>query len=77
MIRNLVLAAAAVGALSVTAMTPTTADAGYWGHKHGHHWRHHHYRPYAYTYYRPHGCFVKRKIWTDYGWRWRTVNVCY
>ncbi|EJW13388.1 hypothetical protein A33M_3808 [Rhodovulum sp. PH10] len=26
----------------------------------------------------PPGCFVaRRRIWTEYGWRWRTAPICY
>jgi len=76
MFRKLILAAIALSALSATAAIPTAASAGYWGHKHGHHWRHHHWRPYV-AYDDSYGCIVKRRVWTDYGWRWRRVNICY
>jgi len=23
------------------------------------------------------GCWVHRRVWTPYGWRWRLVDVCY
>ncbi len=36
----------------------------------------------AYGYYGPYGygdagCYATQRIWTPYGWRLRTVNVCY
>jgi hypothetical protein len=23
------------------------------------------------------GCWVRERVWTPYGWRWRLVDVCY
>jgi hypothetical protein len=29
-------------------------------------------------YVRAPGCYAQRqRIWTDYGWRWRTATICY
>ena len=78
MLKKFVLGAVALGSLGAAALAPSTASAGYWGW-HGHHHYpvvRHYYVPQTYAYYRD-PCIVKRRVWTDYGWRWRRVNVCY
>ena len=87
MLRKLVLAVAAVAALGgATAMSSTPAAAwhgGWHAHHGGWHGGHRHWGgprfyygggPYAYA---GRGCFVRRLVWTPYGYRYRTVNRCY
>jgi hypothetical protein len=79
MLRKLTLAAVAAASLGVMALAPTSASAGggfFWPHHHHHHWG-------------PgfgvgfiggggyDGCYVTRRVLTPFGFRWRTVNVCY
>jgi hypothetical protein len=62
------------------ALAPTSASAGgfFWPHHH-----HHHHFGHGFgvgfigdggSY---DGCYVARRVLTPYGFRWRTVNVCY
>jgi hypothetical protein len=84
MFRKLALAIAASAALGAAALAPTAASAAGWhGHHGGHGWGH----GYGYGFgfspvivtggYADDGCYVKRRVRTPYGIRWRTVNVCY
>jgi Spy/CpxP family protein refolding chaperone len=77
MLRKLTLAAVAAASLGVMALAPTSASAGggfFWPH------HHHHWGPGfgfiggggGYD-----GCYVTRRVLTPFGFRWRTVNVCY
>ena len=78
MLRKLTLAAVAAASLGVMALAPTSASAGgFWPHHH----HHHHWGPGfgvgligggGYD-----GCYVTRRVLTPFGFRWRTVNVCY
>ena len=82
MFRKLTLAAAAAASLSLMALAPTSASAGgFWPHHHHHHHHHPHWGPGfrlgfvaggGYD-----GCWVTRRVLTPFGFRWRTVNVCY
>ena len=81
MLRKVTLALVAAASLSAMALAPTTASAGggfFWPHHHHHH---HHWGPGfgvgfigggGYD-----GCYVTRRVLTPFGFRWRTVNVCY
>ena len=78
MLRKLTLAAVAAASLGVMALAPSSASAGgFWPHHH----HHHHWGPGfgvgfigggGYD-----GCYVTRRVLTPFGFRWRTVNVCY
>jgi hypothetical protein len=59
--------------------------SGGWGHPGGfafHGPRGHFFGPgiglYAYggPWYPGYGCWVHRRVWTPFGWRWRLVDVC-
>ena len=75
MFRKLTLAAVAAASLSVMALAPTSASAGgFWPHHH-----HHHGHGLGFVIgggYGGHGCYQARRVWTDYGFRYRVVNVC-
>jgi hypothetical protein len=80
MLRKVTLALVAAASLSAMALAPTSASAGggfFWPHHH----HHHHWGPGfgvgfigggGYD-----GCYVTRRVLTPFGFRWRTVNVCY
>jgi hypothetical protein len=81
MLRKVTLALAAAASLTAISLASTSASASpmIWP-KHPHH-HHHHWHPgfsvgfvggYGYE-----GCYVTRRVLTPYGFRWRTVNVCY
>ena len=82
MFRKLALAIAASAALGAAALAPPSASAGGW---HGHYWGHGWGHGYGFGFspvivsggYADDGCYVQRRIRTPYGFRWRTVNVCY
>lgn len=78
MLRKVTLALVAAASLGAMALAPTTASAG-GGFWHPHH--HHHWGPGfgigfvgggGYD-----GCYVTRRVLTPFGFRWRTVNICY
>jgi hypothetical protein len=80
MLRKVTLALVAAASLSAMALAPTSASAGgfIWPNYHHHH---HHWGPDfgvgfvgggGYD-----GCYVTRRVLTPFGFRWRTVNVCY
>ena len=80
MLRKLTVAAVAAASLGVMALAPTSASAGgfFPHHHHHHHWGH---GPGfgigfigggGYD-----GCWQTRRVLTPFGFRWRTVNVCY
>jgi hypothetical protein len=79
MFRKLTLAAVAAASLSVMALAPTSASAGgFWPHHHHHHhWGHGHGFKIGFIGGGYGGCYVTRRVLTPYGFRWRTVNVCY
>lgn len=81
MFRKVTLALAAAASLTAVSLASTSASASpmIWP-KHPHH-HHHHWHPgfsvgfvggYGYD-----GCYVTRRVLTPYGYRWRTVNICY
>jgi len=81
MLRKVTLALVAAASLSAVALAPTSASAGgcFWPHHH-----HHHHFGHGHGFrigfiggggYD--GCYVTRRVLTPYGFRWRTVNVCY
>ena len=76
MFRKLTLAAVAAASLGVMALAPTAASAGgFWPHHHHHHWGHGFGVGFGGGGYD--GCYVTRRVLTPFGFRWRTVNVCY
>ncbi|HEY4204830.1 MAG TPA: hypothetical protein VGM35_07415 [Xanthobacteraceae bacterium] len=83
MLRKLVVGIAAAASLGAIALAPTAASAGWkggWGGFGHHHHFHGYYGPafgvgYVGAY--DDGCYVTRRIMTPYGYRLRTVNVCY
>jgi len=79
MFRKLTLAAVAAASLGVMALAPTTPSAGgFWPHHHHHHhWGHGHGFRIGFVGGGYDGCYVTRRVLTPYGFRWRTVNVCY
>jgi hypothetical protein len=80
MFRKVTLAIVAAASLSAMALAPTSASAGgfIWPnyHHHHHHWGHGFGVGFigggGYD-----GCYVTRRVLTPFGFRWRTVNVCY
>jgi hypothetical protein len=80
MLRKVTLALVAAASLSAMALAPTSASAGgfIWPnyHHHHHHWGHGFGVGFigggGYD-----GCYVTRRVLTPFGFRWRTVNVCY
>ncbi|ANV99722.1 hypothetical protein [Bradyrhizobium icense] len=81
MFRKVTLALAAAASLTAVSLASTSASASpmIWPKFPHHH--HHHWHPgfsvgfvggYGYQ-----GCYVTRRVLTPYGFRWRTVNVCY
>ena len=76
MFRKLTLALVAAASLSAMALAPTAASAGWKGggwHHHGHGFGIGFigggYGGYD-------GCYQTRRVLTDFGYRFRTVNVC-
>jgi len=83
MLRKLTLALVAATSLSAMTMAPSAASAkGFgWGGGWGGGFHHHHFGPaFGIAYvggYDDDGCYVTRRIRTPFGYRLRTVNVCY
>ncbi|MEH2552993.1 hypothetical protein V1286_000522 [Bradyrhizobium algeriense] len=79
MLRKVTLALVAAASLSAMALAPTTASAGgFWPHHHHHHhFGHGHGFRIGFVGGGYDGCYVTRRVLTPYGFRWRTVNVCY
>ena len=84
MLRKFVVGIAAAASLGAIALAPPAASAGWkggWGGGFGHH--HHFHGFYGPTFGVGYvggyddGCYVTRRIMTPYGYRLRTVNVCY
>jgi Spy/CpxP family protein refolding chaperone len=79
MVRKLTLAAVAAASLGVMALAATPDSAGgFWPHHHHHHhWGHGHGFGFIGGGGGYDGCYVTRRVLTPFGFRWRTVNVCY
>jgi Spy/CpxP family protein refolding chaperone len=76
MLRKITLALVAAASLGAMALAPSAASAKPWGGGWGGGFHHHHFGPgfgIAYV----DGCYVTRRIRTPFGYRLRTVNVCY
>ena len=83
MLRKLTLALVAAASLSAIALAPSAASAhpiwgGGWGG--GFHGYHHHFGGFGIGYvgggYDDSGCYVTRRVFTPFGYRLRTFNVC-
>src|SRR3978361_1272219 len=85
MFRNPTLALVAAASLSAMALAPSAASAGWkgggwgggWGGGYHHHLGHGFGIAYVGGSYADDGCYVTRRVSTPYGYRLRTVNVCY
>jgi len=78
MLRKLILGLVAAASLSTMALAPTAASAkpfGWGGGGWGLH--HHHFGGIDYIGGVDEGCYVTRTVLTPFGYRLRTVNVCY
>jgi hypothetical protein len=78
MLRKLTLALVAAASLSAIALAPSAASAHPgWGGFHGFH---NHFHGFGIGYagggYDDSGCYVTRRVFTPYGYRLRTFNVC-
>jgi hypothetical protein len=82
MFRKLTLALAAAGALGAASLASTTPAAAWHGGWHGG-WGHHHFwgGPRIFvggpSYVVADPCLRRRAVLTPWGYRYRTVNVCY
>jgi hypothetical protein len=84
MFRKLTLALVAAASLSALALAPTAASAknwgggwgGGWGGYHHHHFGHGFGIGYVGGGYGDEGCYQTRRVMTDFGPRFRVVNVC-
>ena len=79
MLRKLALGLVAAASLSAMALAPSAASAHPWGGWGGFH--HFHGYGFGVGYVAApvdeDGCYVTRRVMTPYGYRLRTVNVCY
>jgi Spy/CpxP family protein refolding chaperone len=76
MLRKLILGLAATASLSTIALAPTAASAKPFGWGWGFH--HHHFGGgIGYIGGVDEGCYVTRTVLTPFGYRLRTVNICY
>ena len=76
MLRKLILGLVATASLSTMALAPTAASAKPFGWGWGFH--HHHFGGgIGYIGGVDEGCYVTRTVLTPFGYRLRTVNVCY
>jgi hypothetical protein len=86
MYRKITLALVAAASLSATAVAPSAASAkpwgGGWGGGSGGGFHHHHFGPgfgiaYVGGGYEDDGCYVTCRVRTPFGYRLRSVNICY
>jgi len=76
MLRRLMLGLVAAASLSTIALAPTAASAKPFGWGWGFH--HHHFGGgIGYIGGVDEGCYVTRTVLTPFGYRLRTVNICY
>jgi len=78
MLRKLIIGLVAAASLSTLALAPTAASAKPWGFGGGWGYHHHYFGSGiafvgggAYE-----GCYVTRRVFTPFGYRLRTINVC-
>ena len=79
MLRKLTLALVATASLGAVALAPSAASAKPWGGGWGGGFHHHHFGGFGIGYvggYDDGGCYVTRRVFTPFGPRLRTVNVC-
>jgi Xaa-Pro aminopeptidase len=79
MLRKLTLALVAAASLSAMALAPTAASAmplWGWGGGYHHHFGHGFGLRFVGGGYGDEGCYVTRRVLTDFGYRLRVVNVC-
>jgi hypothetical protein len=81
MFRKLTLALVAAASLSAMALAPSAASAGWKGGGWGCGWHHHHHgHGFGIGFigggHGGDGCYQTRRVLTDFGYRFRTVNVC-
>ena len=63
---------------ALMALAPTSASAGgFLPHHHHHHWGHGPGFGLGFVGGGYDGCWQTRRVLTPFGFRWRTVNVCY
>ncbi len=80
MLRKLTIALVATVSLAAAALAPNAASAKPFG---GPHWgfHHHHFGGFGGigigVGYVDDGCYATQRVLTPYGYRFRTVNVCY
>ena len=77
MLRKFVLGLVAAASLSAMALAPTAASAHPWGWGGGWGFHHHHFGGIGLGYVGVESCYVTRPVLTPYGYRLRTINVCY
>jgi hypothetical protein len=80
MYRKLALGLVAAASLTAAALAPTDASAkgkGWHHHHHGWHGHHHGWHGPMFIAVGYSGCYETRRVWTKYGYRLRTFNVCY
>jgi Spy/CpxP family protein refolding chaperone len=73
MLRKITLALVAAASLGTMALAPTSASAGgFWPH------HHHNHLHFGVGFVDPgfNGCYRTRMVWTPFGYRLRTINVC-
>ncbi|NEU94372.1 hypothetical protein [Bradyrhizobium uaiense] len=75
MLRKVTLALATAATLGAAALAPTAASAKpfFWHPYHHHFWG----GPGISVGFVDSGCYATRLVLTPYGYRYRTVNVCY
>jgi len=76
MLRKLTLGLVAAASLSAMALAPSAASA-HWGFGGFHHFGHHGFGiGYVGGGYDDGGCYVVRRVFTPFGYRLRTINIC-
>ena len=84
MLRKLTLGLVAAATLSAMALAPSAASAKPWGGGWGGGWGGYHHHHFGHGFgigfigggYGGDGCYQTRCVLTDFGYRFRTVNVC-
>jgi len=78
MFRKVTVALAAAASLAAISLATTSASASpmIWPKHHHHHWHPGFTVGFVGGYGYEH-CYVTRRVLTPYGFRWRTVNICY
>jgi hypothetical protein len=66
----------AATSLAQAAAAPGVTPVWHYGRPHYRPYRYRPYRPYYRGYYGPRCRVVRRRVWTEYGYRWVTRRVC-